>query len=228
MSIRRVLSILAIVSVVACAGIIVPAAAARQTSKSTTSKQKAAAKSPGKRSKASAKTKGAKAKGKTASRKERAAVARRLRRINRAFVASTDLKPMARQLLQNRTRAAYTGVESYARRHAGSDAGDMAYLVLGYAHVLDRDYAEAIPPLKKAHARVDELSDYTDYFLGSAYAGTSQPEQTIAILKDFETRHGDSLFLRDAMVTYAAALVAANRPQEAIAALDKYRQPERP
>ncbi|HTE90953.1 MAG TPA: hypothetical protein VK639_18490, partial [Terriglobales bacterium] len=42
----------------------------------------------------------------------------RLRRMHQAFVASSSLKPMARQLLQDRTPAAYAGVESYARNHA--------------------------------------------------------------------------------------------------------------
>lgn len=145
--------------------------------------------------------------------------------MNKAFVASADLKLMARQLLQARTRAAYSGVEAYARRHAGADAGAMANLVLGYAHILDREYEQAIPPLKKA--RTGELADYSDYFLASAYGGTSQPEKVISTLKDFQSNHGDSLFLRDAMVTYAEALTATGKPQEALAELEKYRQPER-
>ncbi len=64
------------------------------------------------------------------------------------FVASTNLKPMARQLLQDRTPAAYAGVEAYARRHTQEDAGALAYLVLGYAHILDKDYAKAVDPLR--------------------------------------------------------------------------------
>ena len=40
----------------------------------------------------------------------------RLRRMHQAFVASASLKPMARQLLQDRSAAAYAGVEAYARR----------------------------------------------------------------------------------------------------------------
>ena len=67
-----------------------------------------------------------------------------------AFVASTSLKPMARQLLQDRTPAAYAGVEAYARRHTQEDAGALAWLVLGYAHILDKDYAKAVDPLSRA------------------------------------------------------------------------------
>lgn len=147
--------------------------------------------------------------------------------MNRAFVASADLKPMARQLLQARTRAAYAGVESYARRHAGTDAGAMANLVVGYAHILDRDYAQAIAPLTKARPRAGELADYVDYFLAMAYGGTAQENQVIAILKTFDTEHGDSLFVHDAAVIYSNALIAASRPQEAIEELQKFREPER-
>ena len=56
---------------------------------------------------------------------------------------------MARQLLQDRTPAAYAGVEAYARRHASEDAGSLAWLVVGYAHIVDHDYAKAIDPLKR-------------------------------------------------------------------------------
>ena len=70
--------------------------------------------------------------------------------MHQAFVASANLKPMARQLLQNRTPAAYAGVEAYARLHTKEDAGALAWLVMGYAHTLDHDYAKAIDPLNRA------------------------------------------------------------------------------
>ena len=73
-----------------------------------------------------------------------------MKRMTRAFVASATLKPMARQLIEARTPAAYAGVEKYARQHAGTDAGGMAWLTIGYAHILDREYAKAIAPLEKA------------------------------------------------------------------------------
>lgn len=57
---------------------------------------------------------------------------------------------MARQLLQDRTPAGYAGVEAFARRHAKEDAGALAWLVLGYGHILDRDYVKAIDPLNRA------------------------------------------------------------------------------
>src|SRR5207302_7344301 len=74
----------------------------------------------------------------------------RVRRIRQAFVASTSLRPMAQQLIQDRSPAGYAGVESYARAHSKEDAGALAWLVVGYAHVLDHDCAKAIDPLNRA------------------------------------------------------------------------------
>ena len=160
-------------------------------------------------------------------RKKRAAVTRRIRRANRAFIASSDLKPMARQLIENRSRSAYAGVEAYARRHSKDDAGGLARLVLGYAHILDHDYVKAIDPLKRVQARGGELDDYVAYFLAMAYGGSGDSAHAVATLRDFDTKFPDSLFARDAAVIYANALIAQNQLQEAVAALEAHRNPPR-
>src|SRR5260370_13363758 len=74
----------------------------------------------------------------------------RLRRMRQAFVASATLKPMARQLLQDRTPQAYLGVESFARKHSAEDAGSLAWLAVGHARFFARDYATALDPLNRA------------------------------------------------------------------------------
>ncbi len=152
---------------------------------------------------------------------------RRIRRIHRAFVASTELKPMARQLLENRSPAAYAGVEAFARRHARDDAGALANLALGYAHVLDHEPAKAIAPLKLTQPRAGDLADYTAYFLGASYQATGQNELAIATLRDFASKYPDSIFARDAAVSYANALVASGDPAPAVALLEKFRRPYR-
>ena len=115
--------------------------------------------SPKSTSKKSAKPSRAKAKSKA--KRKKTVSPQRIRRMHRAFVASTELKPMARQLLENRSPAAYAGVEAYARKHAHDDAGVLANLALGYAHILDHEPAKAIAPLKLAQARAGDLADYT-------------------------------------------------------------------
>ena len=145
--------------------------------------------------------------------------------MNRAFVASADLKPMAFQLLQNRSKAAYAGVESYARRHARVDAGALAWLVVGYAHILDHDYAKAIDPLKRAQSQAGELGDYVTYFRALAQGGMGQSDQVVTTLGNFEKDYPDSIFARDAYVVLANALIAQNKVPDAIALLERHRQP---
>jgi soluble lytic murein transglycosylase len=151
----------------------------------------------------------------------------RLRRMRQAFVASASLKPMARQLLQDRTPAAYAGVEAYARRHAKEDAGALAWLVVGYARVLDHDYAKAIDPLSRAKPQAGDLGDYVSYYLASGYLQTGRTSEAVAVLSAFDKTYPASLLVRDAHVLYADALLSDGRPQEAIALLEKERRPTR-
>jgi len=151
----------------------------------------------------------------------------RLRRMRQAFVASASLRPMARQLLQDRTPAAYAGVEAYARRHSKEDAGALAWLVVGYARVLDHDYAKAIDPLNYAKPRAGDLGDYVGYYLANAYLQTGKTAEAIAALADFDKSFPNSLLIRDAHVLYSNALLTEARPQEVIALLEKERQPTR-
>ena len=134
---------------------------------------------------------------------------------------------MARQLLQDRTPAAYAGVEAYARRHASEDAGALAWLVLGYAHVLDHDYAKAVDPLNRAKPQAGDLGDYVSYYLGTAYFQAGRTAEAVSTLGEFDKDYPESLLLRDAHVLYASALLAENRPQDAIALLENDRQPPR-
>jgi soluble lytic murein transglycosylase len=134
---------------------------------------------------------------------------------------------MAQQLIQDRSPAAYAGVESYARAHAKDDAGALAWLVAGYAHVLDRDYAKAIDPLNRSKPLAGDLGDYVAYYLGTSYLQTGHVPEALATLADFETAHPDSLLVRDAHVSYADALLLEGRGAEAAALLEKDRQPVR-
>lgn len=151
----------------------------------------------------------------------------RVKRMREAFVASTDLRPMAQQLIQDRSPAAYAGVESYARAHAKDDAGALAWLVVGYAHVLDHDYAKAIEPLNRAKPLAGDLGDYVAYYLGTSYSQTGHVPEALATLADFDTAHPDSLLVRDAQVSYADALLLEKRGAEAVALLEKSRLPVR-
>ena len=164
---------------------------------------------------------------KTAQKKRRKPVSPRVRRVRQAFAASTNLRPMAQQLLQDRTAVAYAGVEAYARRHAKEDAGALAWLVIGYAHTVDHDYAKAIDPLNRAKAGASELGDYVAYYLGDAYVKTGRNAEALATLAGFDKTFPDSLLIRDAHLAYANLLLQEGRAEEAVALLEKERVPVR-
>lgn len=134
---------------------------------------------------------------------------------------------MAQQLLQNRTPAAYAGVERYAVAHSKSDAGSLAWLAIGYARILDGEYSKAVDSLSKARLHAGDLADYVDYLLASSYAEIERSQDAVTTLKEFATRYPDSLFLRDARVTLARGLLATGRAQEAITLLESARTPVR-
>ena len=76
-----------------------------------------------KKSSSSSSHKSTSASKKTTSHQPRKKVtAARAHKMKTTFVASNDLRPMARQLVEFRTPAAYTGVENYAHTHAGTEA----------------------------------------------------------------------------------------------------------
>ena len=147
--------------------------------------------------------------------------------MHEAFVASATLKPMARQLIQDRTPAAYAGVQAYAVRHSKEDAGALAWLVIGYARILDHNYAQAIDPLNRAKPHAGDIGDYVSYYLGTAYQQTGRLAEAIATFSAFDKTFPESLLLRDAHVIYANALLADGRSEEAAELLEKDRQPVR-
>ena len=134
---------------------------------------------------------------------------------------------MARQLLQDRTPAAYAGVEAYARHHASEDAGALAWLVMGYAHVLDHDYAKAVDPLNRAKPQAGDLGDYVSYYLGTAYFQVGRTAEAVSTLGEFDKDYPESLLRRDVHALYASALLAEGRPQDVITLLENDRQPPR-
>ena len=202
--VRRLLSALLILLV------SVPAGFSLQTSKKKSS---------------SAKASSAKSKKAAADAQKKALAKRKLGHIKRAFVASTDLRPMAQQLLENRTPQAYQGVEAYARKHAKDDAGPLAWVVVGYAHYLDKDYATARSSWARTKSLEPLLGDYLAYMQALAYQGENNRAAVLETLDGFDEKYPDSLQSHDAAMLYASALMATNAPDRAAAFLEKHRQP---
>lgn len=204
MQVRRLLSIFLILLV------SVPAGFSLQTSKKKSS---------------SAKSSSAKSKKAAADAKKKALAKRKLGYIKRAFVASADLRPMAQQLLENRTPQAYQGVEAYARKHAKDDAGPLAWVVVGYAHYLDKDFISARSAWDRSRPLEPLLGDYLAYMRALAYQGENNRAAVLETLDGFDEKYPDSLQSHDAAMLYASALMATNAPDRAVAFLEKHRQP---
>jgi soluble lytic murein transglycosylase len=173
----------------------------------------------------SAKSSSAKSKKAAADAQKKVLAKRKLGHIKRAFVASADLRPMAQQLLENRTPQAYQGVEAYARKHAKDDAGSLAWVVVGYAHYLDKDYAAARSSWGRAKSLEPLLGDYLAYMQAMAYQGVNNRAAVLETLEGFDEKYQDSLESHDAALLYASALMATNAPQRAAEFLEKHRQP---
>jgi soluble lytic murein transglycosylase len=187
----------------------------------------AAAQKPPKKKKASTKTTATQRAATQKSAQKKAADIARARRMKQAFVASSDLKPMARQLFETHSKAAFSGVENYAKQHKDTEAGALAWLVLGYAHSQDNDHTKTIDALKNAKPHARDLSDYVDYILGQAYRGDNQPKEALVVLGGFAKNYPDSIFARDAVLAYANALMSTNASEQAADVLEEQRKPPR-
>ena len=142
----------------------------------------------------------------TASRAARAALTARIRQ---AFVASTELRPMAQQLANLRTTEAYAGVTAYARKHTG-EAAAAAYLALGHAYLQDKRYAEAETSLRQARQAGQELADYADFLGAEASHAAGDEAAAEALLRGFTDRYPDSIFDAQAPELEANVLLAMN------------------
>ena len=152
--------------------------------------------------------------GKSRRHRRHHASARRIQRYHQAFVASTELRPMAEQLVATRTPAAFAAITAYARRHQG-DAAAAAWLSLGYAYLQEGKFAEAIPSLESARKASDALADYDEFLEARADHLAGHQPQAAALLTGFADRHPDSIFDAEVPELLAQVLLAESNPQEA-------------
>jgi len=134
---------------------------------------------------------------------------------------------MALQLLQNRTLAAYAGVEAYARKHSAEDAGSLAWLAAGYAYFLDHQYAKSAEALEHGQAHAGEIGDYVAYYLADSELQIGHVQEAVTVLGKFDASFPESLLMRDAHVLYAQALVSAGDAKAAAGLLERDREPVR-
>jgi soluble lytic murein transglycosylase len=143
------------------------------------------------------------------------------RKLQHAFVASSQLRPMAQQLATNRTPSAYAAVLAYAHSHPG-DAAAAAYLALGHAYLLDRNYASAISSFTQANEQGESLDDYADYLTAQAEINANELAQAETMLRGFAAKHPDSIFVGELPVTIANLSIQQGDPQTALRELNAH------
>jgi soluble lytic murein transglycosylase len=135
--------------------------------------------------------------------------AARSAKLKQAFVASTELRPMAQQLAAIRTAAAFAGVSAYAHRHTG-EAAAAAYLALGHAYLLDNHFSEAAANFRQARAAGDALADYDEFLGAKAEHDEGNNAAAEELLKGFAERNPDSIFVVQAPELEAQILLGMN------------------
>jgi soluble lytic murein transglycosylase len=140
------------------------------------------------------------------------------RRLNVAFVASAQLRPMAQQLVMTRSAAAYSGVTAFAAGHPG-EAAAAADLAIGHAYMLDRRYTEAEGAFRRAATNGAALADYADYLAAQADVLGGRPADAVPLLEHFAERHPGSLFVGQSPLLLANAYLATGNPASALRVL---------
>ncbi len=137
------------------------------------------------------------------------------RRLTLAFTASSQLRPMAQQLIATRSAAAYNGVLAYAASHPG-EAAAAAELALGHAYALDRRFGEAESVFRQASQHGQSLADYADYLGAQAAVQGGRATDAYGLLDRFADRHPGSLFAPTAPILLANAYLAAGDSGSAV------------
>lgn len=135
-------------------------------------------------------------------------------RMQQAFVASTELRPMAQQLATLRSEAAYSAVTKYARNHTG-EAASAAYLALGHAYLLDQKYTDAAVAFAESRRTGEALKEYAEFLGAQAEHQAGNEKAAEALLSGFTTRYPDSVFNAQAPELEAAVLLNQNKILEA-------------
>jgi len=191
-----------------------------QTTKAAT--KKPAAKTPAKAGAAKGTTRAASGKSTAKGRKKKKVISSpptaRSRKLTSAFVASSQLRPMAQQLTATRSPAAYAGVQAYANSHNG-EASAAAWLAMGHAYMLDKRFSDAYNAFRQAAQRGEALDDYADYLGAQAALQGGRGSDAYALLENFAQRHSESIFVPNAPVVLANGYLQQNDPQGALRVL---------
>jgi soluble lytic murein transglycosylase len=106
-------------------------------------------------------------------------------------------------------------------RKSSGVLGARAALALGYYDYSTGDYEKAMPWFARS-LKDPVLRQYAIYWTAENDLGLNQNADALTDLKEFRTDFPDSVITTDALQALGAAAIAANQPQEAVAALNAY------
>jgi soluble lytic murein transglycosylase len=145
----------------------------------------------------------------------------RSHKLQLAFVASSQLRPMAQELTAMRSPVAYAGVTAYAHAHTG-EAASAAYLALGHAYLLDHRYPDAVSSFEKANVDGKTMDDYADFLAAQAELEAGKFADAETLLKGFAAKYPESIFVSRLPVMIANLSLQQNDPQTALHVLHEH------
>jgi len=135
----------------------------------------------------------------------------------------TQLEKFSRALKQPNSAAAYSQLSAFASRKSSGRLGSRVALALGYFDFGKGSYARASKWLERAYS--DPLvADYALYWLAETDLALGRSANALVEFKRFRNEYPDSVMTEAALQSLGDAALAANRPAEAVAALDEYSQ----
>ena len=131
------------------------------------------------------------------------------------------LEKLARVLKQQNSTWAYGQLSALASRKDSGVSGKRAALVLGYFDYNRAHYAQAAPWL--ARAKGDPLlADYALFWSAENDLALGHNADALRQFAQFRRQYPDSVIAEQALESLANAALAANRPADAVAALQSY------
>ena len=129
-----------------------------------------------------------------------------------AFIASTQLRPMAQQLAVTRSPQAFSGVLSYAQGHPG-EAASAAYLAIGHAYMLDHRTSDAAAMYHQAKLSGKALEDYAECIGAQASIQAGRGADAYPLLDHFAERYPESIFAEMHLCCWPMHICSSSTPR---------------
>jgi len=136
-------------------------------------------------------------------------------------VVATELEPLARELKNSESAAAYSQLADFARAHASDEQGTRAALALGYYGFNKKRYAAAAGWLEKAE-KDTVLREYVLFWRAQVNRAQGRNAEALAQLDSLRREFPESVITEQAVEALAQTALALRQPERAALALDAY------